>query len=81
MTTTEEAEFTIIEVPGYDLVYDAIATFVHDTPHPPRAAAAVLNAICAVALTVMTASALADLLRRTADAAPAEEVKAKGRLA
>ncbi len=32
--TTEEAEFTIIEVPGYDLVYDAIATFVHGTPHP-----------------------------------------------
>ncbi len=66
----EKTEFTIIDTPGYSELYDAVSKFVHGTPHPPRAAGAVLNAISAVALTVMSADALADLLRRTADAAP-----------
>ena len=74
--TDENEAFSIIDTPGYSQVYDAIALFVHGKPHPPRAAAAVLNAICAVALTVMSAAALVDLLRRSADAAPAEAAKA-----
>ena len=78
--TDENSDFSVIDTPGYGLVYDAIANFIHGTPHPPRAAGAVLNAICAVGLTVMSAEALADLLRRSADAAPAEAAKAKGRL-
>jgi len=71
---------SIVDTPGYGLVYDAVADFVHGTPHPPRAAAAVLNAVCAVCLTVMSADALADLLRRTADRIPAEEAKARDSL-
>ena len=61
---TEEAPFTIINVPGYAELYGAVADFVHGTPHPRLAAAAVLNAICAVALTTMGGDALTDLLRR-----------------
>jgi hypothetical protein len=76
-----ERDFSIIDTPGYDLVYAAVASFVHGTPRPRLAAAAVLNAVCAVALTTMGSEALADLLRRTADALPAEEAKARNRLA
>jgi len=80
MTTTEEAEFTVINVPGYSELYGAIDSFVHGTPLPRLAAAAVLNAVCAVALTTMSGEMLADLLRRIADRIPAEEAKARGNL-
>ena len=49
----ENADFTIIDTPGYADLYGAIADFVHGTPHPRLAAAAVLNAVCAVGLTAM----------------------------
>ena len=80
MTTTEETEFTIIDAPGYSELYGAVDSFVHGTPHPRLAAAAVLNAVCAVALTTMGGDMLADLLRQTADRIPAEEAKARGNL-
>ena len=75
--TTEETQYTIIDTPGYPELYDAVCTFVHDTPHPPCAAAAVLNAICAVALTVMSGDTLAKMLRSTADQIPLIEARAK----
>ena len=80
MTTTEETEFTIIDAPGYAELYGAIDSFVHGTPHPRLAAAAVLNAVCAVAQTTMGGDMLADLLRGTADLIPAAEAKAKNQL-
>ena len=80
MTDQNEA-YSIIDVPGYPLLYDSIASFVHGTPRPRLAAGAVLNAVCAVAMTTMGSDALADLLRRTADALPAEEAKARNQLA
>ena len=80
MTTTEETEFTIIDAPGYSELYGAVDNFVHGTPHPRLAAAAVLNAVCAVALTTMGGDMLADLLRRIADGIPAEEAKAKDKM-
>ncbi len=76
----ENDDFSIIDVPGYSQVYDAIASFVHDTPRPRLAAGAVLNAVCAVALTTMGSAALADLLRRIIDRLPAEEAKARDKL-
>ena len=78
--TTKNDDFSIIDAPGYSQVYDAIANFVHGTPLPRLAAAAVLNAVCAVALTTMGSAALADLLLRIADRLPAEEAKAKNQL-
>ncbi len=80
MTTTEESEFTIIDTPGYSELYGAIDSFVHGTPHPRLAAAAVLNAVCAVALTTMGGDMLAGLLRRIADGIPAVEAKARDSL-
>ncbi len=78
--TTENDDFSIIDTPGYSQVYGAVANFVHGTPHPRLAAGAVLNAVCAVALTTMGSAALADLLRRIIDRLPAEEAKAKNQL-
>ncbi len=78
--TEENEAYSIIDTPGYSQVYDAIASFVHDTPRPRLAAGAVLNAVCAVALTTMGSAALADLLLRIADRLPAEEAKAKNQL-
>ncbi len=80
ITMTDESEFTIIDAPGYSELYGAIDRFVHGTPHPRLAAAAVLNAACSVALTTMPGDMLADLLRGTADRIPAEEAKAKNQL-
>ena len=78
--TTEESPFTIIDTPGYAEVYGAIDNFVHSTPLPRLAAAALLNAVCAVALSTMPGEMLAKVLRETADRVPAEEAKAKGNL-
>ena len=78
--TDETETFTIIDTPGYSELYHAIANFVHGTPHPALASAAVLNAICAVGLTAMGSATLADMLRKTADRLPAEEVKARAQL-
>ena len=78
--TDENDDFSIIDTPGYLQVYDAIASFVHDTPRPRLAAGAVLNAVCAVALTTMGSAALVELLRRIIDRLPAEEAKAKNQL-
>ena len=78
--TTEETQYTIIDTPGYSQIYGAIDNFVHTTPHPRLAAAAMLNAICAVALTTMGGDMLAKVLRETADRVPAEEAKAKGNM-
>ncbi len=80
MTTTEEAEFTVINAPGYSELYGAIDSFVHGTPHPRLAAAAVLNAVISTALTTMPGDMLAKVLRETADRVPAEEAKAKNKL-
>ncbi len=76
----EESQFTIIDTPGYAELFGAVADFVHGTPQPRLAAAAVLNAICAVGLTTMPGAMLADLLRQTADRIPAEEAKARNQL-
>ena len=76
----DEHEFTIIGTPGYSQVYDAIDKLVHGSPFPRLAAAAVLNAVCAVALTMMPGDMLAKMLRETADRVPVEEAKAKNRL-
>ena len=78
--TTEETQYTIIDTPGYSEVYGAIDKLVHDSPFPRLAAAAVLNAVCAVALTTMPGDMLVKMLRETADRVPVEEVKAKNRL-
>ncbi len=78
--TTEETQYTIIDTPGYSEVYGAIDKLVHDSPFPRLAAAAVLNAVCAVALTTMPGDMLAKMLRETADRVPLEEIKAKNRL-
>ncbi len=74
---TDETQFTVIDTPGYSEVYDAVYTFVHDTPHPPCASAAMLNAVCAVALTTMPGDMLAKVLRETADQIPLIEARAK----
>ena len=60
MTDQNDHGFSIIDVPGYSEVYGAIDNLVHSTPHPPLAAAGVLNAVCAVALTTMGSEMLAD---------------------
>jgi hypothetical protein len=73
-------KFSVIDTPGYSQVYGAIDNLVHSTPFPRLAAAAVLNAVCSVALTTMGGDALADLLRETADRVPAAEAKAKNQL-
>ncbi len=80
MTTTEEAEFTIIDAPGYAELYGAIDSFVHGTPHPRLAVVAVLNAVFSVALCTMPGDMLAKVLRETADRIPAEEARAKNKL-
>ena len=77
---TDEHQFSVVDVPGYPAIYDAIDDWVHSDPHPRLAAAAVLNAACSVLLTTMDAEMLADLLRRTAARIPAEEAKARGNL-
>ncbi len=77
---TSPGKFAVIDTPGYSQVYGAIDNLVHSTPFPRLAAAAVLNAVCAVALTTMGGDALADLLRQTADRVPAEEAKARDSL-
>ncbi len=74
------AEFTITDTPGYSQVYAAIDDFAHSTPQPRLAAAAMLNAVCAVALTTMDGDMLADILRQTAARIPAEQAKARDSL-
>ena len=80
MKTTEDDQFSVVEVPGYLAIYDAIDDWVRSDPHPRLAAAGVLNAAISVLLTTMSGDMLADLLRQTADRIPAVEAKAKDKL-
>ncbi len=80
MTTTDEHQFSVVDVPGYSAIYDAIDDWVHSDPYPRLAAAAVLNAACSVLLTTMGGDMLADLLRQTADRVPGAEAKARDSL-
>ena len=80
ITMTDEHQFSVVDVPGYPAIYAAVDDWVHSDPHPRLAAAAVLNAACAVALTTMGGEMLADLLRGTADRVPGAEAKARDSL-
>ncbi len=77
---TDEHSFSVVDVPGYPAIYDAIADWVHTDPHPRLAAAGVLNAAISVLLTTMDGDMLADILRQTADRIPGAEARAKGNL-
>ncbi len=75
-----KGEFAVTDLAGYSLMFDACADLVEGSPHPRLAAAALLNAVCGVALTTMPGDMLAKMLRETADRIPAEEAKAKNQL-